>query len=779
MATENQPFKDSTSLIKDLIQGQPNTTKKFETVTQGATPAWMQEAIYDQTQLAKNFAQTPYQPYMLPTLAGLTDQQKQAYGNISSNVANAATGKSASWQPDIWNAQSGMFDQTSNQTGQTLQTDQNAYLRNDLVDKNLDTAQSTWDTSSSLSPLTAAQDALNQASGLSANTAASDYLNLASGADITGAGSANYTNATAVDVPYAAENYLSQAAGVNVAGAGDDYLNKIKELDITGAGSDYLNKAGGVDIAGAGSDYLNKAGGADITGAAGNYLNKTAGVDVANAGQNRFNQAANVDVANSANPYFDSANRNLVTSSQERALAAADPYMRAASGTAASGVQGYMNPYQTGVMDALAQQSARNLKENILPNVSDAFIKAGNFGSARMGEFGSRAVRDANQTLQQQQAALLNQGYGQAVSAAQADLSRQAQLANIAGNTAGTDLNRLTQNAGAYNQQGQVAGQLANQQAQLYSTIGQNEGQLAAQQAQIYNQAAQTAANAATQQGQLYQNIGQTQGQLATQQGQLYQNIGQTQGQLATQQAQAYNQAAQTAGQLTNQQAQIYNQAGQTAASAAAQQGQLYNQAAQGQTDAAAKQASLYGQLGQTAGNLTAQDMQNYANIGQTAGQLTNAEQQNLINLGQQQTAAGQAQQTAGLNAAMNVQTATAQDYQRQVGALNQYANLIGGEQQLLAADNAALEAAGAAQQRDLQAGYDVAKQQFYAPLDYARNNIDFLNTQIKGLQPITPMSNTTIGSTTGQTYSPSPLATAASAYNTVKGMTSPNNTTG
>jgi hypothetical protein len=169
--------------------------------------------------------------------------------------------------------------------------------------------------------------------------------------------------------------------------------------------------------------------------------------------------------------------------------------------------------------------------------------------------------------------------------------------------------------------------------------------------------------------------------------------------------------------------------------------------------------------------------MQNYANIGQTTGQLTNAEQQNLINLGQQQTAAGQAQQKAGLDAAVNVQTATAQDYQRQIGALNQYANLIGGEQQLLAADNAALEAAGAAQQRDLQAGYDVAKQQFYAPLDYARNNIDFLNTQIKGLQPITPMSNTTIGSTTGQTYSPSPLATAASAYNTVKGVTQPGTT--
>jgi hypothetical protein len=574
MATEeDQPFASSTSLLKDLVKGTPNRTQKFSTVESGQTPIWMQQAIYDQTQLAKNFAQTPYEPYMLPTLARLTDEQKQAYSNISNNVANAAENKSASWQPDIWNAQSGMFDQTTNQTGQTLQTDQGAYLRGDLGDKNLDTGQATWDTAGGLSPLTAASTALNKAQGLSA--------------------------------------------------------------------------------------YDNGA----------NYLSRAAGVDIGTAGDTRFNQAANADITGAYNDYFDAANRNLATSTQERALEAADPYMKAASASGASGVSAYTSPYQTSVMDAMAQQSARNLKENILPNVSDAFIKAGNFGSARMGEFGSRAVRDANQTLQQQQAALLNQGYGQAVTAAQSDLNRQAQLAGVAGNTAGADLSRITQNAGVYNQQGQTASQAAAQQGQLYRDLGQNE------------------------------------------------------------------------------------------------------------IDRAAKQASMYGQLGQTAGTLTAQDMQNYANIGQTQGQLTNAQQQNLINLGQQQTSAGQAQQTFGLNAAGNVQTATAQDYQRQMGALSNYFNMIGGEQQLLAADNAALEAAGAAQQKDLQADYDVSKQQFYAPLEYARSNIDFLNTQIKGLAPIAPMSNRTVESGTGQTYSPSPLATAASAYNTVKGVTQPGTT--
>ena len=573
--TSETPFASSTSLLKDLVIGTPNKTKAFSKVLQGETPVWMQQAIYDQTQLAKNFAQTPYQPYMEPSLARLTDEQKQAYGNISSNVANAGTGQAASWQADIWNTQNDMSNQATNETGQSLSVDQSPYLRSDLADTNLEAGQNTWDTAGGLSPLTAAQTALNKGLNLSAS------------------------------------------------------------------------------------------------GAANQYLSNAAGVDIGNAGQNRFNQAANTNITGAANPYFDAANQNLVASTQERALAAADPYMKAASASGAAGVNAYMNPYQTSVMDAMAQQSARNLKENILPGVSDAFIKAGNFGSARMGEFGNRAVRDANQTLQQQQAQLLNQGYGQAVTAAQSDLNRQAQLANVAGSTAGADLSRITQNAGAYNQQGQIA------------------------------------ANAAASQGQLYQSIGQS------------------------------------------------------------------------QIDAAAKQASMYGQLGQTAGTLTAQDMQNYANIGQTQGQLTNAQQQNLINLGQQQTSAGQQQQQYGLNAAGNVQQATAQDYARQIGALNNYANLVGGEQQMLATDNAALEAAGAAQQKDLQASYDVAKQQYYAPLEYARSNIDFLNTQIKGLQPITPMSNTTFGSGTAGTYSPSPLANMATGYNMFKGVTTPTGTTG
>lgn len=104
--------------------------------------------------------------------------------------------------------------------------------------------------------------------------------------------------------------------------------------------------------------------------------------------------------------------------------------------TSVSNIGAYMNPYQQNVMDVMAKQASRNLSENIMPGISDAFIKAGQFGGTRMGEFGSRAVRDTQEALLNQQSQLAQQGYAQALGASQADLQRQqsalAQLATQA-----------------------------------------------------------------------------------------------------------------------------------------------------------------------------------------------------------------------------------------------------------------------------------------------------------------------------------------------------------
>ena len=123
-------------------------------------------------------------------------------------------------------------------------------------------------------------------------------------------------------------------------------------------------------------------------------------------------------------------------------LAAANPYLQAAGQSTVQGIQDYMNPYTSGVTDRIAQLGARNLSENLLPQVSDQFIRAGQFGGSRMGEFGARALRDTQESVLGQQSQALQQGYGQALGASQADLARQAQLGQTQGALTNADLQR-------------------------------------------------------------------------------------------------------------------------------------------------------------------------------------------------------------------------------------------------------------------------------------------------------------------------------------------------
>jgi hypothetical protein len=153
-------------------------------------------------------------------------------------------------------------------------------------------------------------------------------------------------------------------------------------------------------------------------------------------------------------------------------LQSASPYLQQAKQSVVGGIQNYMNPYTQNVTDQIAKLGARNLSENLLPSVSDAFIKAGQFGGTRMGEFGSRALRDTQESILGQQSQALQQGYGQAMGAAQQDASRLAQLASTAGG-----LGQAQQQA--YLTAAQQSGSLAAQRAQQLANLGQMSGQLA------------------------------------------------------------------------------------------------------------------------------------------------------------------------------------------------------------------------------------------------------------------------------------------------------------
>ena len=467
-----------------LFEGSPQKATSYVNTTSDY-PKWMQDAIFNQVQLAQNVANRPFQSYDMPTVAELSPLQQQAYKNVVENQG--------AWKENMDFAQSGMKDFSTKGTADALRTAQADYLRQGDVGTNLDAA--------------------NQLFGRSAG------------------------------------------------------------MDVYGAAQPYLSRAG------------------------------------------------NISAINAANPYLQQSQQTTAEALSDRALNAANPYLNAAAQSSVANIGSYMSPFQQGVMDVIAKQGARNLSENLLPNVSDAFIRAGLFGSSRMGEFGSRALRDTQEAILNQQAQAAQQGYAQALGASQADLARQAQLAGTVGSISGADLSRVLQGAGQY------------------------------------------------------QNIGQT------------------------------------------------------------------------------------------AGQLSAQEMQNLANIGQTSGQLTSQQMQNLGNLAQARAAAGQAQQTFGLNAAQAAQAAQAADYQRQMSALSNVAEIERQTAGLRASDVAALEGAGVVQQGQMQNQLNAAKAQVDAEQLYPKQQADWLSTQIRGLAPITPQTQTQAGTTTGATYSPSPLSQISSGF--------------
>ncbi|QDH50426.1 hypothetical protein [Caulobacter phage KcrB] len=162
------------------------------------------------------------------------------------------------------------------------------------------------------------------------------------------------------------------------------------------------------------------------------------------------------------------------------ALAAAQPYLTAASGTSVGNIGQYMNPYTDMVVNRIGDLGARTLREKLLPEISDRFIGAGQFGGTRQSEIIGRALRDTMEGISAQQAEALRSGYGEAAGLAGQDLSRQGALASTAGGFAGQDLSRTLTGAG------QLA-ELAGQQQQLGLT-GAGALQTIGQQQQALNQ---------------------------------------------------------------------------------------------------------------------------------------------------------------------------------------------------------------------------------------------------------------------------------------------------
>lgn len=262
------------------------------------------------------------------------------------------------------------------------------------------------------------------------------------------------------------------------------------------AASEALGRAGAVDISGAGAPGIQEGMG---------FARKAAGVSSVGAAQPYLERATGMSATGAAQPYVTGAMGALGRAMDINVPGAAQPYMNVAgqlvggaAGSAIPGTYEYMDPFANLVVKRVGELAGRSLSENLLPRIGAQFTGAGQTGSDRAREFAARAIRDTQEAALAQQGQLLSQGYGQALTAAQADLARRGQLAGTAGQLGATmgaltsDQQRAVLQAAQQKLAlGQTMGQLTTAEQQALLEAGQTAGQLTGADATRQLQAAQ------------------------------------------------------------------------------------------------------------------------------------------------------------------------------------------------------------------------------------------------------------------------------------------------
>ena len=149
-----------------------------------------------------------------------------------------------------------------------------------------------------------------------------------------------------------------------------------------------------------------------------NYLQ-----DIANLGQNAVQQGGIAGFSPLQQQAFQMAPD--VAFAGAGSLGAASQLMGQAGATTVPDViADYMNPYTSSVVDEMGRLTQRNVQENILPNLGAAAVGSGQFGSRRQSQVTGNALRDIQSDLLGKQMQALQQGYTQAGTTAQNDLTR-------------------------------------------------------------------------------------------------------------------------------------------------------------------------------------------------------------------------------------------------------------------------------------------------------------------------------------------------------------------
>ena len=203
-----------------------------------------------------------------------------------------------------------------------------------------------------------------------------------------------------------------------------------------------------------------------------------------------FNQAMNLNGVTAATPGLQQGAQFTAQSTNALGMNAAQPYLSAAGQSSVANIGQYMNPYNDAVTNRIGELGARNLSENILPQIEGRYIQAGQLGYGGRDGMGTpsgmmtdtaRALRDVNADILAQQTAALQSGYTQAAGLAGTDLGRQSQLAQTAGSLGTQQQGALAQAGAQMADIGQTYGTLTGAQQRAITDIGSNVGTFAGQ----------------------------------------------------------------------------------------------------------------------------------------------------------------------------------------------------------------------------------------------------------------------------------------------------------
>lgn len=159
------------------------------------------------------------------------------------------------------------------------------------------------------------------------------------------------------------------------------------------------------------------------------------------------------------------------------------PYIDRATGP--TDINEFYNPYQERVIRNLESEGARNLRENILPNINTRFIGAGQYGSTGHQDLTNRAIRDTVEAASKARATAQHEGFNTSLKAALDKQGNNFQAGQLAGkdidrqmlggealqNLAGSRQTGGIRNIGVL---GQIGGQQQQQQQNISNTAYQN-----------------------------------------------------------------------------------------------------------------------------------------------------------------------------------------------------------------------------------------------------------------------------------------------------------------